>query len=409
MLFLTTVIHTVFALIFFFFHRYLEMSIVIGVFVIFLSKIIAPLDVIKRPAFLKIKTPESTTLEQSIYVSSGILFYTALVGVSLGISNTLGVPFDLHLIQYCVFFLTSVIYGIYLLSYPKNPNVFILFRTHTLLVGGILGLLVLCSVLFGFFNIEILLLINLLLSIVGISMVILLDRNSPQSTQMLAVYVLIFASICTVIGILSFFSAGLPVTVFVILFTITILYIFFPSVIEKAYLRKNIPVLLWHFSNCLLGLSWAIFLYLFWSLFWGYMDDQLIVSFSLFLLLGLWLWVYNTDDRNPIFFTGMVSILATFYGFMTFQILPPIFWMITLCLFIFSGGLILVSRFFRYAPEELILAAGAVIFLCGADIVLIFQESDLFALSTLFFFQSFLWYGAYEIFHRQAHAKNGTL
>ena len=94
---------------------------------------------------------------------------------------------------------------------------------------------------------------------------------------------------------------------------------------------------------------------------------------------------------------------------MTFQILPPIFWMITLCLFVFSGGLVLVSRFFRNAPEELILAGGSVIFLCGADIVLIFQEGNLFALSTLFFFQSFLWYGAYEIFHRQAHAKNGTL
>lgn len=244
------------------------MSVVIGVFIFFLSKIIAPLDVIKRPAFLKIKTPESTTLEQSIYISSGILFYTALVGVSLGISNTLGVPFDLHLLQYCVFFLTSVIYGIYLLSYPKNPNIFILFRTHTLLVGSILGLLVLCSVLFGLFGIEILLLINLLLSVVGLSVVILLDRNSPQSTQVLSVYILIFASICTVVGILSFFSAGLPVTVFVILLALTALYIFFPSLIEKAYLRHHIPVLLWHFSNCILGLSWAIFFYLFWNLFW---------------------------------------------------------------------------------------------------------------------------------------------
>ena len=268
MLFLTTVIHSVFAVIFFLFHRYIEMSVVIGIFVIFLSKIIAPLDVIKRPAFLKIKTPENITLEQSIYISSGILFYTALIGVSLGISNTLGVPFDLHLLQYCVFFLTSVIYGIYLLSYPKNPNVFILFRTHTLLVGSILGILILCSVLFGFFEIEILLLINLLLSIIGISMVILLDRNSPLSTQVWAIYIFIFASICTVVGILSFFFAGLPVTVFVILLMITALYIFFPSVIEKSYLKKHIPVLLWHFSNCLLGFSWAIFFYLFWNLFW---------------------------------------------------------------------------------------------------------------------------------------------
>jgi len=119
--------------------------------------------------------------------------------------------------------------------------------------------------------------------------------------------------------------------------------------------------------------------------------------------------VYNTDDRNPIFFTGMVAVLATFYSFMTFQIIPPIFWLVTICLFVFAGGLLLASRFFRNATEELIMAGGSVIFLCCTDIVLIFQENNLFALSTLFFFQSFLWYGAYEIFHRQAHAKNGTL
>ena len=83
MFFLTAAIHIVFAVIFFLFHRYTEMSLVIVIFIIFLSKIIAPLDIIKRPAFLKIKTPESTTLEQSIYISSGILFYTALVGVAL--------------------------------------------------------------------------------------------------------------------------------------------------------------------------------------------------------------------------------------------------------------------------------------------------------------------------------------
>lgn len=103
---------------------------------------------IKRPAFLKIKTPENITLEQSIYVSSGILFYTALVGVFLGIAEALGVPADLHLFYYCAFFLTSVIYGLYLLFYPRNPNVFILFRTHTLIAGIVLGLLVMGSTLF---------------------------------------------------------------------------------------------------------------------------------------------------------------------------------------------------------------------------------------------------------------------
>lgn len=175
------------------------MSVIIGIFVIFLSKIIAPLDVLKRPAFLKIKTPESTTLEQSIYISSGILFYTALIGISLGISDALGIPVNLHLFYYCIFFLTSVIYGIYLISYPKNPNVFILFRTHSLLAGTTLSLFILASVLFGFLDLEILIIINLALVIVGLAMVLLLDRNAPINTHVLAVYIFIFSIICSTI------------------------------------------------------------------------------------------------------------------------------------------------------------------------------------------------------------------
>ena len=223
------------------------------------------------------------------------------------------------------------------------------------------------------------------------------------------VYVFIFSFICLIIGSLSLLSPGLPVYIFFLLFGLSGLYIFFPGALEKAHLKKHISMLSWHFSNCILGLSWAIFGYLFWSLFWWYMDDRIVVSASLFLLLGLWVWVYNTDDKNPLFFTGLIAVLGTFYGFMTFQIIPPIFWMITVCLFIFSGGLVLFSRLYKNATEELILAAGAVIFFCAADVVLIFQNYGLFELSTLFFFQSFLWYGVYEIFHRQSHAKNRAL
>lgn len=87
MLFLTSLIHCIFAGIFFFFHRYVEMGVVIIVWVIFISKIIPPLDIIKRPKFLKQKLSESDAFEQSLYISSGILFYTALVGVALGIAN----------------------------------------------------------------------------------------------------------------------------------------------------------------------------------------------------------------------------------------------------------------------------------------------------------------------------------
>lgn len=409
MLFLTAAIHTVFALIFFLFHRYIEMSLIIVIFVIFLSKIIAPLDVIKRPAFFKIKTPQNTTLEQSIYISSGILFYTALVGIALGLSEVLGIPADLHLFHYCVFFLTSVVYGIYLLSYPKNPNVFILFRNHSMLVWVIVGLLVQGSVLLGLYPLEPLVILNLLLSVLGLSVVVLLDRTAPTNVHVLSVYALIFACISTIVGTLSFFTGSTSSIIFVLTLALTGLYIFFPSVIERAYIRKNIPALMWHFSNCILALSWAIFLYLFWSLFWGYMDDRMVISFSLLMILGLWLWVYNTDDGNPIFFTGMITVLATFFGFLTFQILPPIFWMITICLFVFSGALVVIAGFFKNKPEELILAGWSVIYLCASDIVLIFQNNNLFELSTLFFFQSFLWYGVYEIFHRQANVKNRAL
>jgi hypothetical protein len=65
------------------------MSVVILVWVIFVSKIIPPIDIIRRPQFLKQKLSESVLFEQSLYVSSGILFYTALVGVALGVANAL--------------------------------------------------------------------------------------------------------------------------------------------------------------------------------------------------------------------------------------------------------------------------------------------------------------------------------
>ena len=198
--------------------------------------------------------------------------------------------------------------------------------------------------------------LNLLLSVLGLSVVVLLDRTAPTNVHVLSVYALIFACISTIVGTLSFFTGSTSSIIFVLTLTLTGLYIFFPSVIERAYIRKNIPALMWHFSNCILALSWAIFLYLFWSLFWGYMDDRMVISFSLLMILGLWLWVYNTDDGNPIFFTGMITVLATFFGFLTFQILPPIFWMITICLFVFSGALVVIAGFFKNKPEELILA-----------------------------------------------------
>lgn len=402
MILLMTVVHAVFVGIFFFFHRYIEMSVIVVIFFAIISKIIPPLDILKKPAFLVLKTPESTTLEQSIYVSSGVLFYTALVGISLSISKALGIPPDLHLFYYCIFFLTSAVYGIYLLVYPKNSNIFILFRTHSLLVSALFSAIVMASVLFGTFAIEMLTLVNLLLTTLGVAMILLLDRHVPLTTHITAVYIFIIALLSLVVGFVSSFALGLPMVLFILLFLLTTLYIFFPEVLTRAALQSHVPLLLWHFSNCILACSWAMFFYFSWSLFWGFMDDRAVIMMSLFLLMGLWMWVYATDEKNPLFFTGMTAVAAVFYGFFTFEIVPSLFWIITVCLFLFAGGILLLSRWFRGDVEERILAAASVIFLCGADLVLIFQENNLFNLSTLFLFESFLWYGAYEIFHRHS-------
>ncbi len=124
------------------------------------------------------------------------------------------------------------------------------------------------AVLFGFFGLELLITINLLLITLGLSVVILLDRNIPHSTHIMSVYVFILSFMCLITGVLSLFSPSLPVYVFFLLFSLSGLYIFFPSALEKAHIKKHISPLSWHFSNFILGISWAIFLYLFWSLFW---------------------------------------------------------------------------------------------------------------------------------------------
>lgn len=105
----------------------------------------------------------------------------------------------------------------------------------------------------------------------------------------------------------------------------------------------------------------------------------------------------------------MILALSTFVGYVIFMLLPPLFWMVAPSLFVFAGGLVLVSRGFKNKTQELILAGGAVLFLCGSDIVLIFQNHSLLSLALLFLFQSLIWYVAYEIFHRQANVKNRAL
>ncbi len=244
------------------------MSVVIVIWIIFVSKIIPPLDIIRRPKFLKQKVSESDAFEQSLYISSGILFYTALVGVALGIANAFGLPVDLMLLYYCVFFLTSVIYGIYLLTYPKNPNSFVLFRTHTMIASAVISVLTMTSLFFGLNSIDVLMMTNLFLLVSGLAIVIILDRNVPLPVHITTVYFFLLSVMCLVAGTISFFDPDISVSILFILVALGALYLFFPTLIERTYKTEHIPLITWHFSNCIMACSWAIFGYIFWSLFW---------------------------------------------------------------------------------------------------------------------------------------------
>jgi|GEM_PF-1046223 len=268
MIILASFIHCIFAVIFFFFQRYVEMGVIILIWVLFISKIIPPLDVIRRPKFLKQKVSENIVFEQSLYLSSGMLFYTALIGVALGIANVFGLPVNLELLYYCIFFLTSVICGIYLLTYPKNPNAFVLFRTHTMIASSIMSILLITAVFFGLHPMNIFILINLVLLTVCLVVVIVLDRKISLPIHTIAIYVFLLSALSTTVGAVYFFDVSLAVSLFFVLILLSSLYIFFPILLEKTFKTKHIPLISWHFANCILAFSWAIFGYIFWSLFW---------------------------------------------------------------------------------------------------------------------------------------------
>ncbi len=131
---------------------------------------------------------------------------------------------------------------------------------------------------------------------------------------------------------------------------------------------------------------------------------------SLIVLIVFWSWVYIHTERSPVFFAGNMLILTALYAYVFFYILPPVFWLLLLCLFVFVGVLLLFSRYFHGKNEEQMLAVNAVLFICCADFYFIFSGNySLFLISVLFFLQSFLWYGVYEIFQRHSHAKNELL
>jgi F0F1-type ATP synthase assembly protein I len=70
MILLVALIHGIFVTIFFLFERYMEASVIGLIFLIFLIKIIPPLDVLKKPQFLKKEVSAKESLYQSVYFSS---------------------------------------------------------------------------------------------------------------------------------------------------------------------------------------------------------------------------------------------------------------------------------------------------------------------------------------------------
>jgi hypothetical protein len=70
MILLVALIHGIFLTIFFLFERYIEASVIGLSFLIFLIKIIPPIDVLKKPHFLKKEVSPKESLYQSVYFSS---------------------------------------------------------------------------------------------------------------------------------------------------------------------------------------------------------------------------------------------------------------------------------------------------------------------------------------------------
>ena len=409
MIFLISLIHIVFVGIFLFFHRSIEIGVLVAIYLVFVSKVFPPFDIIKKPRFLLSQTSESDSMMQSLYFSSAVLFYCALIGISLGISDYLNITADLRLFHYCVFFLTSIIYSIYFLSYPKNPTIFHIFRTHTTLMGIFLSGMVLYDVFIQFSSIPIFLGINLLLLVCGLVMVIILDNTITLTSHTITVYVTLFSLLSYCIVLVSFFDPSLKLYFISTLFFSVVLYVLFPFLIVRGEIPAHIPHLLWHFRNSILGITWWIFCFLFWSLFWGTGLHTGILFISLLFMFVFWSGVYIADDHNPIFFSGLFIILVSFCAYCLFYILPPGFMTIVTTLFLFCAIFLFFARFFREKIEERILGWGVVLFLCVCDFILIYQNYSLFSLSLLFFFQSFFWYWVYEIFHRYSHEKNQLL
>lgn len=137
-----------------------------------------------------------------------------------------------------------------------------------MIASVVLSVLTMTALFFGLNTVDILMMTNLLLLSLGLAIVIILDRNIPLSVHITTVYFFLLATLSLVAGTVAFFDPDVSVSIFFVLTALGLLYIFFPNLLERIYVVKNIPLVKWHFSNCILACSWAIFGYIFWGLFW---------------------------------------------------------------------------------------------------------------------------------------------
>lgn len=114
-----------------------------------------------------------------------------------------------------------------------------------------------------------------------------------------------------------------------------LLYIFLPQLLRRSLAVYTVPFAVWHTRNTLLGLSWGILCILLYLLFWGKADVRDLVVMSLVVLMVFWSWVYIHTERSPIFFAGNMLVLTSLYSYVFFYILPPLFWLLLICLFVF--------------------------------------------------------------------------
>lgn len=413
MIFLVALVHGIFIILFSLFERYIEATFIGTFFLIFLIKIIPPLDVLKKPQFLKKEVSPKESLYQSIYFSSWILFYLALVGMSISVSEYFDISSNLRLFQYCIFFLSSVIYALYLILYTKSPGIRVIFRVHCIIVGVLLTVLTIMLV-FLWKGILWFMFLNSIFILAGLLGVLVLDKNIPYNHYLVTLYIFLVLLFSSWVGFISMMSIFHLHYVFYSLFfgliTLAVVYVFLPQLLRRSLATHYTSLGIWHTRNTLLWVSWGVFLILLFTLFLGKTEVKDLVMMSMIVLIVFWSWVYLHTDRSPVFFAGNMLVLTSMYSYVFFYILPQDFWILLLFLFLFVGILLLFSRYFYGRDEEQMLAINAVLFICWVDFYFIFSDQySLFLISLLFFLQSFLWYGVYEIFQRHSYAKNQLL